>query len=81
MMQVQLVMELFAIFVQLARQDNILHFLHGKYQVSPVKPVSLPLLELTTATIAIKLSTFVCNQLKFDFDYAYYWTDAMIVLW
>ena len=52
----------------------------GKSRVSPVKPVSVPRLDLTAATIAVKLSTFVCNQLEFEFDCVYYWIDAMIVL-
>ena len=55
-------------------------FCMGKSRVSPLKPVSVPRLELTAATIAVKLSTFVCNQLEFEFDYVNYWTDAMIVL-
>ena len=52
----------------------------GKSRLSPLKPVSVTRLELTAATIAVKLSTFVCNQLEFEFDYVYYWTDAMIAL-
>ena len=36
-------------------------FCMGKSRVSPLKPVSVPRLELTAATIAVKLSTFVCN--------------------
>ena len=50
----------------------------GKFRVSPVKSVSVPHLELTVTTIAVKLSTFVCNQLEFKFNYVYYWTAATI---
>ena len=63
-----------------ADQTTNCTFCMGKSQVSPLKPVSVPRLELTAATIVIKLSTFVFNQLEFEFDYVYYWTDAMIVL-
>ena len=44
-------------------------FLMGKSRVSPLKPVSVPRLKLTAAAIAVKLSTFVCNHLEFEFDY------------
>ena len=63
-----------------ADQTTNCTFCMGKSRVSPLKFVSVPRLELTATTIAVKLSTFVCNQLGFKFDYVYYWTDAMIVL-
>ena len=55
-------------------------FCMGKSRVAPLKPVSVPRLELTAATIGVKLSAFICNQLEFEFSCVYFWTDAVIVL-
>ena len=55
-------------------------FCIGKSRVAPLKLVSVPRLELTAATLAVKLSAFVCNQLEYDFDRIYFWIDAVIVL-
>ena len=63
-----------------ADQTTNCTFFMGKSRVSPEKPASVPRLDLTAATIAVKLSTFVCNQLEFEFDHLYYWTDAMVAL-
>ena len=79
--QVPFVMEAFAIFRQLAQTRPLIGFsARENLKLFSVKPVSVPCLKLTAATIAVKLRTFVFNQLEFEFDYGYYWTDTMIVL-
>ena len=56
------------------------NFCMGKSRVAPLKPITIPRLELTAATVAAKLSAFVCHELEYNFDNVIFWTDATIVL-
>ena len=51
-----------------ADQTTKCTFCMEKSRVFPMKPVSVARFELTAAIIAVKLSTFVCNQIEFEFD-------------
>ena len=52
----------------------------GKSRVSPLKPTTVPRLELTAATIAAKIAAMVIDELKIEGLVAYYWIDNKIVL-
>ena len=55
-------------------------FIFGKAHVAPIKSVSIPRLELTAATLAVKINSFLMQALDIDIDRIVYWTDSMTTL-
>ena len=51
----------------------------GKSRVSPLKPTTIPRLELTAATVAAKIAAMVLAELGLGIK-AYYWIDNRVVL-
>ena len=51
----------------------------GKSRVSPIKSVTIPRLELTAATVSVKLGAMLRAELKQNLS-DFYWTDSMIAL-
>ena len=54
--------------------------LFGKSRVAPLKKITIPLMELTTATMAVKMNKIVNDALKKPVDKVYFWTDSMSVI-
>ena len=52
----------------------------GKARVSPLKPTTVPRLELTAAMVSVKIAAMLIDELKFNDLKVYYWTDSKIVL-
>ena len=52
----------------------------GKSRVSPIKPISVPRLELTAAVVGVKLGQLIVNELEYQFEMVVYWTDSTTVL-
>ena len=52
----------------------------GKSRVSPLKPTTVPRLELTAATVGVKISAMLEEELKKQEMKVYYWVDNKIVL-
>ena len=52
----------------------------GKARVSPLKPTTVPRLELTAATVSVKLAALVMEELKISELRTFYWVDNKIVL-
>ena len=46
----------------------------------PLKLVSIPRLELTAATLSVKISKMLKNKLDIDVDDEIFWTDNKVVL-
>ncbi|XP_038077334.1 uncharacterized protein LOC119745182 [Patiria miniata] len=52
----------------------------GKARVAPLKKMTIPRMELTAATIAVRLGKVLTQELDCDIHGTYYWTDSMTVL-
>ena len=57
-------------------------FIMGKERLSPIKPVTILRLELSAATLAVKMNTTVMDELRHDnkIDNIVFWTDSTTVL-
>eukprot|EP00105_Crassostrea_gigas_P034805 XP_019918953.1 PREDICTED: uncharacterized protein LOC105318561 [Crassostrea gigas] len=52
----------------------------GNSRVTPLKQTTIPRLELTAATIAVKTNKMVLTELDMPIDRVVFWTDSMAVL-
>ena len=52
----------------------------ARSRVTPLKFVSVPRLELTAATIAVKVATHLKQELDIKVDEEMFWTDSRVVL-
>ena len=60
--------------------ERFVTFLMGKSLVNPVRPVSIPRLELAAAVLAVKMRRVLTRELDTEFSSAHLWTDSMVVL-
>ena len=56
-------------------------FLMSKSRVAPLKQVTIPRMELTAATVAVRVDHMIKRELEIEVDSTYFWTDSMSVLW
>nr|XP_021335998.1 uncharacterized protein LOC110440142 [Danio rerio] len=54
--------------------------LMGKSRVSPLKQITIPRLELTAATIAVKMDKILKQELQMPLQPSIFWTDSTTVL-
>jgi len=52
----------------------------GKSRVAPLKPVTIPRLELTAAVCSVRISQQLRRELERTIDQEYFWTDSKVVL-
>ena len=52
----------------------------GKARVTPLKPITVPRLELTAATTSTKVAIQLKKELKIKIDCEWFWTDSQVVL-
>ena len=55
-------------------------FLMGKSRLAPIKPVTIPRLELSAAVVSTKLDRMLRNELSLPIDQSFFWTDSTCVL-
>ncbi|XP_022794387.1 uncharacterized protein LOC111333131 [Stylophora pistillata] len=55
-------------------------FVMGKSRVAPLKPVTIPRLELTAAVCSVRISQQLRQELELTIDQEYFWTDSRVVL-
>ncbi|XP_028317687.1 uncharacterized protein LOC114472566 [Gouania willdenowi] len=55
-------------------------FIIGKARVTPLKPVTIPRLELTAATVSVKMDTVMTTELDLDLKDSVFWTDSTSVI-
>ena len=51
----------------------------GKSRVAPLKPVTIPRLELTAAVCSVRISEQLHRELGYHIDQEYFWTDRKVV--
>ncbi len=52
----------------------------AKARVTPLRQISVPRLELTAATLSVKIAEVIKNELQFDNIEEHFWTDSKVVL-
>ncbi|XP_060566919.1 uncharacterized protein LOC132725749 [Ruditapes philippinarum] len=69
-------------FIRLLNKDNRVHcaFVIGKSRVAPMKQITVPRLELTTATVAVRTDKMLKSEIDIKLDESVFWTDSMAVL-
>ncbi|XP_071486966.1 uncharacterized protein [Diadema antillarum] len=55
-------------------------FVTSKARVAPLKEVSIPRMELTAATVAVRVDHVIKQELDILIDETFFWTDSMTVL-
>ena len=69
-------------YLRLKNDQDRIHcsFVLGKARVTPLKPVTVPRLELTAAVVSVKSSEQLQRELDFEDLEDVYWTDSKVVV-
>ena len=69
-------------YLKFVDTENKIHcvFVMGKSRVARLKFVSIPRLELTAATLSVKVSKLIREELQHSINKEYFWTDGQVVL-
>ncbi len=69
-------------YLRLVDEHGTVHvsFQMGKARVAPKKTVSIPRLELAAATVSVKMTDVLRDELSHEGLEEYYWTDSKVVL-
>ena len=69
-------------YLEFVDTENKIHcvFVMGKSRVARLKFVSIPRLELTAATLSVKVSELIREELQHSINKEYFWTDGQVVL-
>lgn len=62
------------------RGEIPISFLSAKSRVAPLKPMSIPRLELTAAVISVNVATMLKSELDIETIKCYYYTDSKIII-
>ncbi|XP_061191724.1 uncharacterized protein LOC133199952 [Saccostrea echinata] len=69
-------------YLRLENVNNDVHcsFIMGKSRVAPLKQTSIPRLEMTAATVAVRTNKMLKVELDIPIDETVFWTDSMAEL-
>ena len=69
-------------YLRLKNEKGQFHcsFVMGKARVAPLKPVTVPRLELTAAVVSVKTSAQLQQELEYEDVKEVFWTDSKVVL-
>ena len=62
--------------------ENGSHLITAKARVAPIKPLTIPKMELTAALLAARLIKYICEaySAELKFSHLYIWSDSQITL-
>ena len=69
-------------YLRIENQKGQIHcaFFVGKARVAPVKTMTIPPLELTAATVSVRVGEMIAKELDEPAESKTYWTDSTTVL-
>lgn len=69
-------------YLRLVNNKGNVHcsFIMGKSRLAPIKPMTIPRLELSAAVLAVKVDSLIEQELKLQCKESIFWCDSMIVL-
>ena len=69
-------------YLRVVNSDGRIHcaFLIAKSRLTPLKTISIPRLELSAATVSIRLDKMMRKELELPIDVSHFWTDSTTVL-
>ena len=69
-------------YLRLVDKNGRIHcsLVMGKARVAPLKTVTIPRLELTAATVSVKVASMLKEELDYDGLQDFYWTESKVVL-
>ena len=68
--------------LRMVNENDEVHcaFVIGKAKVSPLRPITIPRLELTAALVSVKVCCTLQEELDYDDITHVFWTDSKVVL-
>ena len=69
-------------YLRIENSESRVHvsFLLGKARITPLKPITIPCLELTAAVLAVRVDQALRAELELPLDQSTFWTDSTAVL-
>ena len=68
-------------YLRVQKGDEVkITLLQAKARVAPVKPVTIPRLELCAAMLAVKMDEVLCNEMSIELGESTFWSDSTVVL-
>lgn len=69
-------------YLRLTNENDQVHcsLVMGKARVTPLKPVTIPNLELTAAVVSVKISQWLGEELDYQDVSEFFWTDSQVVM-
>lgn len=69
-------------YLRLVNVNQQVHcaFLVGKSRVTPLREITIPRLELSAATVSIKLDQLIRKEMELPIQRSYFWTDSTSVI-